>query len=115
MGRRKEPEARYCEDYGIVVHRTHDLAIATGLALDLTRELRGYLPTDVLPEWEEIRLSAGVPTWLRTRPARPEEQDAYCIRYWYHPPRQAEERGAFRAVEFPDNGNVMGLRIDRAP
>jgi hypothetical protein len=104
----KTPTAHYCDEYGVIVHSTHDVELAKKLAYAYELEQRGLKPGDT-PEYP-IDLPNPVPTWLRTRPARPDEQAAYCISFWYSE-GQPGVRGSFPAVEFPENGGPLGLPV----
>jgi hypothetical protein len=112
MSTRAAPKARYCQDHGIIVHGTHDVELATDLARAFTCELYDYCSVEEAAQHNiEVVLPAPVRTWLRTRPARPDEQGAWSISFWYAQPKRPGERGSFRAVEFSDDGFVFGLRV----
>lgn len=99
----KKPEAHLVDETGWVVHGTWDIELATALVK--------HADTDV---WE---LPSPVRTWLRTRPGHPSEE----YRFYYCAPKVPGERGAFRAVEFPEpmfHGQKtvcpMGIRAEEA-
>lgn len=111
MTTKKAPKAHYCDEHGVIVHRTHDVEVATKLARDFEMDRLGLIP-GCAPDGP-IELPDPVCTWLRTRPARPDEQDAFCISFWYDP-GQPGARGTFAAVEFSEDGRPIGRRVEES-
>jgi hypothetical protein len=94
----RAPEARWCHEHGVIVHRTHDVDLARQLGLD-------FLRTNPWAEGWCWELPDPVRTWIRTMPHRPGGEHVYS-----YAPAEPGERGAFRAVEFPLDGWHIGTR-----
>lgn len=78
-----------------MVHGTWDV--------DLARELiRTADPDHYNDDPSSYTLPSPVRTWLRTRPASPAERECDGYSFYYIAPKVPGERGAFRAVEFPE-------------
>lgn len=93
----KPPEARTCYEHGIIVHRTHDVELATELARRLLAD-----------DYDDSELPPPIRTWLRVTPCRPDHPEGWTYTYDRAEPGQ---RGAFAAVEFPDEGRAIGTRV----
>ena len=85
----RKPEAHRVDETGWVVHGTWDIELAERLVAKDDPEEARHLPPPVT-------------TWLRTRPASRGDQEEYGYSCWYCRPRVPGERGAFKAVEFPE-------------
>jgi hypothetical protein len=88
----RPPKAHEADGHGIIVHCTHDIELAT----ELVRPWYGEHPP------------RPVRTWLRTNPCRPDNPEGWAFIY---APANPGERGAFAAVEFPEDGCVYGTRV----
>uniref|UniRef100_UPI003F493C96 hypothetical protein n=1 Tax=Pseudonocardia sp. CA-138482 TaxID=3240023 RepID=UPI003F493C96 len=104
MGSR-EPEAKWCEDHGVIVHRTHDVELASWLAYNLLLRMQGREPGQ--EPYDPITLPEPACTWLRARPAN--DNDDFS--FWYEP-GQPGQRGAFRCVEFSEK-TPLGTPADQ--
>ena len=97
----REPKAHYCEDHGVIVHSTHDVELAAWLAYGWHVENQWSFRGEVIEDLPQPFTDKPVRTWLRTRPARRDEQEEYGFSFWYSR-ATPNAKGAFRAVEFPE-------------
>ena len=96
MGRKREPEAIYLAEGGVLVKHTHDVEQAEQLARKAIAEENGLLPEEAAA----VKVGTARAMWARIIPCLPNSYGAAEGWAWEYRPAQEGAPGAFRAVEF---------------